>query len=322
MLKLSENIKQYLIIIGLSFFFILTDVYIFHTFVQTNFNNSNPEMQAKSIELSDYLPFEKDSKVVHIKSQTRIEGKLPVLDGAAALYPVFSGVASSIYPENSVHFDGENFTSDSSLQYTNTRGAYQRIVDGDADIIFCAKPSEEQLAYAKEKNVELEMIPIGKEAFVFITHKDCEVKDLSADQIRGIYSGKYINWKQLGGSNKIIEPLMRNKGSGSQTAFLHFMGDTPVHKSFLAFLGKPIGFSFRYYVEGLVKDGDVQMLSLNGIYPSRENIANDTYPITDNFYAVYRKGESNENVKKVIDWILSDEGQELVEKSGYTKLNN
>lgn len=82
-------------------------------------------------------------------------------------------------------------------------------------------------------------------------------------------------------------------------------------------MGRAIGFSFRYYVSGIVDNGGVKMLSVNGVYPDKENISSGKYPITVDFYAVYRKDNSNPNIDSMIEWILSDEGQQIVEKSGY-----
>ena len=59
------------------------------------------------------------------------------------------------------------------------------------------------------------------------------------------------------------------------------------------------------------------MLSLNGIYPSTENIKNGSYPIVAEFYAIYRKDNENENIPILIDWILSEEGQMIIEQTGY-----
>lgn len=223
----------------------------------------------------------------------------------------------SVYPEDSVIFDGENFAPESALHYTNTLRAYKAVVDGDADIVVCAEPSEAQLEYAQEQGVELEFMPIGKEAFVFIINNENPISNLTVEQIRGIYSGKYTNWSQVGGDNTIIDPVQRIEGSGSQSVMVSFMDGIPMKKNLLGFMGRAIGFSFRYYVSGIVDNGGVKMLSVNGVYPDKENISSGQYPITVDFYAVYRKDNSNPNVKSMLDWILSDDGQEIVEKSGY-----
>lgn len=278
-------------------------------------------MQAKSIELDSYLPFVDNSEIVDIKSDFQLTDDLPVIDGAAALYPICSAFVNAVYPERSVSFDGTDFSADSKLQMRNTRGAYKAVVDGDSDIIICARPSEEQLQYASEKNVELELVPIGCEAFVFLVNGENSVDDLSTEQIKGIYSGKYTDWSQLGGKKMPVNPLTRNAGSGSQTAMLSFMKETEIKKNPIGFMGSPIGFSFRYYVEDVVEHGNVKMISVNGVYPDKENIANGNYPIVSNFYAVYDKSNDNPDIKPFIDWMLSEEGQYIIEETGYIPLN-
>ena len=297
------------------------DLSIFNVVTKRYIDPRGDEMKSRSIEVSEYLPFTEDSGIVHVDSSVKLSGDLPVIDGAAALYPMFSAFVDATYPEDSVSFDGTDFTEGSALQFHNTRGAYQAVVDGDVDIIFCAKPSEEQLAYAEEKGVELKMVPIGYEAFVFIVGKDNPVDDLTIEQVQGLYTGKYKNWSEVGGDNRLVDAVQRNTGSGSQTAMLSFMNGQEMKKSIMgALIGRAIGFSFRYYVEGLSVNPDVKMLSLNGVYPSEENIANGTYPIASNFYAVYDASNENENIALLLDFILSEEGQRIVKESGYTPM--
>ena len=62
------------------------------------------------------------------------------------------------------------------------------------------------------------------------------------------------------------------------------------------------------------------MLSLDGIAPTKENIQNGSYKLVSNFFAVYRKNDKNENIKKLIDWILSPEGQRIIDDNGYVSL--
>lgn len=313
--------KQILAIVLTAAVFAAFDIAVYNVVTKRYINHNSEAMQAKSVELCKYLPFDENSEIVKINSSFKLNEKLPVIDGAAALYPVFSAFVNAVYPKESVHFDGENFTSDSALHYTNTRGSYKAIVDGDADLIFCAKPSEEQLAYAKEKGVELELIPIGREAFVFIVNAENPVNSLTEEQVRDIYSGKILNWSEVGGKNRLINALERNEGSGSQTQMLSFMGGGEIKRNiFGALTGSAIGFSFRYYVEGIVGNSGVKMLSINGVYPDKEHIANGEYPLSSNFYAVCRKNDDNENLRAFIDWIISEEGQKIIEQSGYVPL--
>ncbi|MDE6501699.1 MAG: substrate-binding domain-containing protein [Ruminococcus sp.] len=313
-MKLFQQITAILLIVLV---FVGFDLSVYNIFTKRYINDTSEQMQAKSIELDKYLPFEENSEIVRIETDFKLTENLPVVDGAAALYPVFSGFVNAVYPKDSVIFDGENFTSESSLQYTNTLRAYKSVVDGGADIIFCAEPSQQQLDYAREQGVKLEFVPIGREAFVFIVNNSNPVDNLTVEQIKEMYSGKYTSWSEVGGDKSVIDPVQRIEGSGSQSVMMSFMDSTPMKKNPFGFIGRAIGFSFRYYVSGIVDNGGVKMLSVNGVYPDKENISSGQYPITVDFYAVYRKDNSNPNIDSMIEWILSDDGQQIVEKSGY-----
>lgn len=291
-------------------------------------NNFSDASRAQMVDVGQYLPFEDGSDLPEIDASLTLTGDLPVLDGAAALVPVYAAVIDSVYPQGCVTYEGgsfssdnyygENFAPDSVMQYNNTVRGYQAIVDGSTDILFCASPSQEQLDYALSMGVELKFVPIGLEGFVFFVNSQNPIENLSSSDIRKIYSCEYTNWSEVGGANRVINPVTRLQGSGSQTVFEAFMGDTEIGiKSPLAIAGGSIGFSFRYYMDGMVGNEGVKMISVDGVYPSSENIKNRSYPIITEFYAIYRSDNENENIPLLIDWLLSEEGQELIEKTGY-----
>ena len=93
-----------------------------------------------------------------------------------------------------------------------------------------------------------------------------------------------------------------------------------------------IGFSFLFFATEMARDNKIKLLELNGIAPTRENVANGSYPYSSEFYAVTAAtavtagtaetaGTENPNADAFIKWILSEQGQYLVEKTGYTPLN-
>lgn len=293
------------------------DIAICQLFIKRVISHHSPGMQKMSVEVDNYVPFTNSDNVHSYQGVVTLDGDIPRIDGAAALLPVYAGFVESIYPEDSVIFNGEDYDPSSAMHYTNTRGAYKDIVDGNADIIICAQPSDEQLAYAEENGVELEMVPVGSDAFVFIVNSNNPVSDITIGQIQDIYSGNISNWSELGGNNVPIAAMRRNKNSGSETALEKLMGDTPIVPDYTTLFGSPIGFSFRYYVTGMLGEGGVKILTINGIAPTAETIADGTYPVAGNIYAIYRKGETNENVYKAVDFMLSPEGQKIVEESGY-----
>ena len=157
------------------------------------------------------------------------------------------------------------------------------------------------------------------------------------EQIKDIYSGKTKKWNELGikGMGN-IRAFQRDEGSGSQTALKKLMADreliVPPKENIVEGMGgiikkaadyrnykNAIGYSFRFYSTEMVKNNQIKLLKIDGVYPDTEAIENGSYPITSEFYAVTRSG-CTENTKKLVDWICSHQGAELIEKTGYTAI--
>ena len=287
-----------------------------------------------NINTDEYLPFVEDSKIVKLDKDAslKLENNLPILDGAAACFPMYSAFVNAVYPENT-----KLDTQYGVFRYNNTVYGYKLLAERQTDIFFGGYPSEEQIEKAVSEGTEFEYTEIGKEAFVFFVHKDNPISNLTTEQIKGIYSGEITNWKEVGGADEKIAAFQRNEGSGSQSMLIRFMGDTPIMtppteqvNDFMSGIidqvsqykntSSSIGFSFRYYLEGIIKNPNVKTISIDGIEPNKENIRKGEYPITSPVYAVTYKNNDNENVQKLLEWILSDEGQEIVEKTGYVRI--
>ena len=323
--------KQVFLLLGILLMFAAFNFSIWQLLTRRLSNNFSDISQAQMIDVGMYLPHEEGSDLARVETSLTLSGDLPKLDGAAALVPVYAAIIDNIYPEGCVTFEGgsfssdnyygENFAPDSAMQYKNTVRGYQAIVDGDTDVFFSAAPSEAQRQYAAEQGVELVYVPVGLEAFVFFVNEGNPIDNLTAEQIRQIYAGQIRNWAHVGGADRVINPVSRLAGSGSQTTMEAFMGDTEFgSKSPLAITGGSIGFSFRWYMDGIVDNQKVKILALNGVFPSPENIQNGSYPVSARFYAIYRADNENENIPILIDWLLSDEGQQLIEESGYVRI--
>ena len=328
----KELFRQIAMLLVIVLIFALLNGSMYALFTMRLSNNFSGATQAQMIDVGKYLPHKPESDLPRIESSLKLTDNLPVLDGASALVPVYAAIIDNVYPMGSVKYEGdefsddnyygENFAEDSKMQYKNTVRGYTAIVDGDTDILFCASPSADQIKYAEESGVELVYVPVGLEAFVFFVNANNPVESLMAAEVRGIYSGEYTNWNSFCDVNRPINPVTRLKGSGSQSTMDKFMGDFEYgRKSPLVLFGSSIGFSFRYYMDGIVGNEDVKMIALNGVYPSAENISNRTYPIIAEFYAIYRADNDNPNIPVLIDWILSNEGQTLIEECGYVRIN-
>jgi phosphate transport system substrate-binding protein len=339
--------------------------------------------------LLDYLPFDivgeyneafkwddktnnwikRKTKIARLNGQSslRINDNLPRIDGATAMYPLYSSFVRAVYPErqpvgndnnvrsllNWEYYPNLNLFNDrygyeilwaspedfkSIVQCNTTSKAYQRLINGETDIIFCYEPSDaEKRSVPRGKSFNL--TPICKDAFVFIVNEKNTVNNVTQKQIRDIYSGRVTNWKTISGVDEPVIAYQRPENSGSQTILQSIMKGDVIMRPILegesvsggmfsqlrmvasAFYNYncAIGYSFLYYMNQMAGGTGVKALSVDGITPNRQNIQNNSYPFTQTVYAV-TIGNESENTKKFIAWILSPQGQELVEKTGYIPL--
>lgn len=302
-----------------------------------------------STDLFDFYPYNKDNKLVKLQEPSTFtienEKDMPILDGAEACYPVYSAIAKAVYKnidkiENKyANNEDYKFTNGKIVSFTNSSEGYTRLINGDIDMFFGAKPSKSQIEEAKEAGVEFEYTPIGKEGFVFFVHENNPVSHLSTQQIKDIYHGSLTNWKEVGGKNQEILAFQRPERSGSQSMMTHFMGETTLkepltYEMISGMTGiiqetaqyggeqEAIGYTFRYFLEGLHQEEHVKILSIDGIYPTTANIKNQSYPLSTYLYCVTLKSNKKENVQKLKDYLLSPQGQYIIEQTGYCALAN
>ncbi|MDR0931214.1 MAG: substrate-binding domain-containing protein [Clostridiales bacterium] len=296
--------------------------------------------------LTEYAPNSTSKIVKQQQNPLWNPDDLPKLDGSTALYPLYSAFAYNLIGDADVNEPpadmGENIKAvpifDEKVACTQTDGAYQNLVAGSAEVIFVPEPSDNQKEYAAKNNLTYEFTPVGKDAFVFLANSKNKVDNLSTEQIKQIYSGEITNWKELGGKNKEIKAYQREEDSGSQTIFNKIMSGTNVMEaptedyvggmwelmnrvsSYKNYDGA-IGYSFRFFTTEMVRDNQIKLLSIDGVEPTEVNIINDSYPFSDNFYAVTIKERNNEKTRKFIEFVTSEAGQDIVTKTGYVAVD-
>lgn len=299
-----------------------------------------PQLTA-DLHLEHYQPFAENNRLAKLDAPATLHipaPERPRLDGAIALYPLYAAFAQAVYPPPAVDKAHDYIWHLSEVvEMYNTPDAYQRLIEGKTDIIFVAAPSEQQIEAAKAAGKTLKMTPIGKEAFVFFVNQNNPIDNLSTEQIIQIYSGSLKNWRDVGGRDETIRAFQRNENSGSQTTMQKIMGTTPLmkppHEDRIGNMGgivnqvadyrnypNALGFSFRYYTQTMLANKQIKLLNINGIAPTRANIADNRYPYTREFYAV-TAGNESPSVQKFIDWMQSPQGRELIDKTGYVPLS-
>jgi phosphate transport system substrate-binding protein len=296
-------------------------------------------------DLNPYIPFSSGTKAALLNgsSTLQLRDHLPVLNGATALYPVYAAFAQAVYPEKdySDYESGRYWSSAERLRIAQeqpvlcdtTEEAYEQLIDGIADIIFCYEPSAKQLKAAAAKGLSFNMTAIGKDAFVFFVNTWNPVSGLGLNDIRDIYAGRAVNWNRYGGPDATILAYQRRENSGSQTALRTVMaGDklmetrsVKVETMFgmidvianYANTSDSLGYSFLFFTREMVSNSRIKLLAIDGISPTLETIRNGTYPLTKTFYAITLSSNNNENVRRFIQWMQGEQGRYLVEQTGY-----
>lgn len=183
---------------------------------------------------------------------------------------------------------------------------------------------EEEIA---EGLVEVE---VAFDGMAVITSKNNKIDSLKLSDVKDIYTGKITNWKDVGGEDSQIVVVSREDGSGTRDAFQEIVGYTSEElykesiigdgsgniKTTVAGNNHAIGFiSFEYI------DDSVNAVKIDDIAPIAENVKNGEYKLSRPFLLVYKEENLKENGNKLIDFILSKEGQNIVEESGLIRIN-
>ena len=308
--------------------------------------DSIPTLDDRDTLLYQYEPFYENTLAVTLEEPAALRFDADVdlrLDGATALYPIYASFVQNVWPEGT---DGRRYSGNGygDIACSGTIDAYVRLMKGEADVIFAAAPSEEQVELARNCGMEFHLTPIGREAFVFFVNSRNPVDGMTVSEVQGIYTGEITNWQEVGGKNQSIRPFQRAENSGSQSALLRLMEGLPLlepeEEDRIDGMGgiiqqvasyrnykNAIGFSFRFYSTEMVQNGDIKLLALNGVAPIKETIRDGSYPISSEFYAVTcspmgapAPETENEDLAAFLAWILSDQGQTIIEKVGYVSL--
>lgn len=174
-----------------------------------------------------------------------------------------------------------------------------------------------------DEEKSMKSIEIAKDGLVVIVNPDNPIQDLTLAQIRDIYSASITGWNQLGGSESKIHVITREEGSGTRSAFEELVMDeaeiTPkaiVQDSngsvrlLVADDPNAIGF-----ISMGIADETVKALSLDGVAATRESIQDGSYTLSRPFLFV-TLDEPTGQTKHFIDFVLSDEGQNLLSREG------
>ncbi len=264
--------------------------------------------------------------------------ELPKIDGSTSTYPLTEAIYGALF------YHGDKYEK-FPAQHSKTSKSYEKLINGETDIIFVPDPSEAVKNLAKEKGVELEYIPIANEALVFFTAKNNGVQNITKDQLHEMYvNNTFKDWSELGAPAAPLAAVCRNNDSGSHAQMEKFILDgkeinetiqkertSVMMASILSDVARfnnenpgsyAIGYSLYYYFNTaamvLGVENDLKMIPINGVAPTEESIASGAYPFTTSYYAVVRTDSPEGSpARNLIKWLETDEGKNAIENAGF-----
>jgi phosphate transport system substrate-binding protein len=222
-------------------------------------------------------------------------------------------------------FMDQNMDIDISVQGGGSGVGIASIIDGTCDIGNASRPiKEKEIATAEEKGVNVFANIVARDAIAVVFNPVNDIDGLTLEQIKAIYTGEFSNWSQVGGSDQEIVVISRDSASGTFEAFNELalnkerlrpdallQASNAAVATSVANTPGAIGYVGLGYVTAKIK-----AIEVNGIIPSKETVNSDTYPLARPLF-MYTDGEPTGAVKEFMDFVMSEEGQKLVEENGY-----
>lgn len=253
----------------------------------------------------------------------------PRMDGSTANLPMMAEIMSQVC--------GITLAEAEELcNVTTTTYAWHNLANGNADILLVYEASEQTKSELATIGTELEIHAIGRDALVFINNEDNPVDNLTQQQLIDVYSGSITNWQDVGGEDIEIVAYQRDQASGSQSLFIKLLMqdvapmDAPseLMPTEMGMLidqlaeynnsANALGFSVFYYASYMYQQPGLRIISVDGVKPSDETIADGSYPLLNEYYVAIRADEPEDSPARVLmNWILSEEGNAAMVKAGY-----
>ena len=233
-------------------------------------------------------------------------------------------------------------TAQSAVNTNTTAQAWRNLGlyggnSGDAvKLIIAYEAPESVKEELAESGDPLDQKALGRDALVFIVNEANPVKSLTQQQLRDIYAGKITNWKEVGGRDQEIVAFQRREDSGSQTLFQKLLiqggplmeAPTELAPTAMGELvdsiaeynnsANAIGFSVYYYIDQMYSKPGLRLLAVDGVTPSNETIADQSYPLCNEFYAaILQDSAADSPERRIYEWLSTDAGRSCIEHSGY-----
>ena len=228
---------------------------------------------------------------------------------------------------------GEEFKKDKgiavSIDGSGSGNGIKALLDGSCDIANSSRDMKpEEKKSAANKGIRVKEFAIAYDMVVPIVHPSNPVKNLSADQLKGIYDGSITNWKQLGGRDERIVVISRDTSSGTYEIWHErVMKKADVKKDALlqassgsiitAVSGnkKAIGYVGFGYISN-----SVHGVSINGVPPTIDNGKTGKFPVSRKLFMFVNEKKFSKEASDFVSYVISPKGQGIVKEEGFIPL--
>ncbi|WP_323735952.1 phosphate ABC transporter substrate-binding protein [Methanosphaera sp. ISO3-F5] len=177
-------------------------------------------------------------------------------------------------------------------------------------------------------NKNINATTIAMDAIVIITHPSNNITNLPKEKLKDIFTGKTNNWKQINGNNEEITVVSREEGSGTRNTIKEkLLNNQSITSNALiqsstgsliqTVSTNPHAIGYASLTE--IRNNNVKTITIDNKEATTENIKNGYYILQRPF--IYLTKNPDKNTRQYIDWILSPEGQEIIEKEGLIPVN-
>jgi len=180
---------------------------------------------------------------------------------------------------------------------------------------------------AADRGVIAKAHVVAMDGIAIIVHPSNNVSALTKKQVKDIYTGKISNWKDVGGIDAKIVVISRDTASGTYEAFgaLAIKGQkvrsdalTMASNQQIATTVSTTEGAIGYVGLGFLSD-KVKAPTIDGVLPSKKSVVTKEFPYARPLF-MYTNGNPTGDVKKLLDFIKSAEGQKLVDEQGFVSL--
>lgn len=223
------------------------------------------------------------------------------------------------------------------MAWNDTHEAYENLIGEATDIIFVDRGAlADEQTEASEMGVELQTYSIGRDALIFLAGFEGEQRSFSSDEIRAIFSGEQTEhagvalipwiWPDESTNRTLFDMLVPDVTPSAD--FMTFDTEYPgdMYANGLTMQPGVITYTTRYsdaVVYGGGRGDEVSAAAIDGVEPSKKNIAEGAYPYTTEVYAVVRADEPAESAaRQLAEYLASPAGQQLVAEAGYIVAGN